>query len=614
MSDGRAKLVGDDEPVPDGYRWSDLSDPKMEGARLEDHYRETLAALGAEGGMLGLAGGPRLCGPLQCQPAVAGEQSLLGLLYPLPTQYRRCDARQAQHPRRPCPLQPRAYEAPPRARSRPGVGDHSNSPAPHRPHKYGGESMSDLPLEVPPNESDPKANGSPHDVPEASRLPNGRRWLQIGSVVILATLLAGLVWGTRGRSRVPTTAIEDESAPTTWTLSEVGTDEVLTVQGLGTLPSLDVLQHWELGEGQPMVDDVSRGLAVSIRGNDSVQLVRLGDDRPPVVVGRAPGQDMHIARLSADGRHVITFGSGGWSDKGAFLPGRAAIYNMDDASHPTKVGEIVLETDDQIFCPWRDYMLMGEARWDPTPHAGSLRVIRLMGPDAGKEVGRLEGETTQIAVEGDRAYTIRSCGGRAQPTPSVEAVPDCKPRSGRPMLPPPMIMESNPAFPDCLAVVDLSDPSRPDLIAELELPWTLYPFGFAAYGGYVYMATNREGILVADARGLGVPVLLGARIAKDMKDPMVIDSGGFLGLAVNGSVLYFGNHTTLVAFDLSTPAAPEPVAVVELGEGDFIDRMILSDNRLYVSTGDVLGAQQFGLWVIDAPGDPASLRRLSAAQ
>lgn len=220
----------------------------------------------------------------------------------------------------------------------------------------------------------------------------------------------------------------------------------------------------------------------------------------------------------------------------------------------------------------------------------------------------------RVAVDGDRAYTIRSCGGRAQPTPSAEAVPDGMPGSGMPMLPPPMMMESSPAFPPCLAVVDLSDPSRPDLIAELELPWTLYPFGFAAYGGYVYMATNREGILVADARGLGAPVLLAARIAKDMKDPMVIDSGGFLGLAVNGSVLYFGNHTTLAAFDLSKPAAPEPVAVVELGEGDFIDRMILSDNRLYVSTGDVLGSQQFGLWIIEAPGDPANLRRLAAAQ
>ena len=54
MSDERARLTGEDEAVPAGYRWTDLSAPKMEGARLEDHYRETLAVLGTEGGMLGL--------------------------------------------------------------------------------------------------------------------------------------------------------------------------------------------------------------------------------------------------------------------------------------------------------------------------------------------------------------------------------------------------------------------------------------------------------------------------------------------------------------------------------------------------------------------------------
>jgi type I restriction enzyme M protein len=54
MSDERARLTGEDEAVPTGYRWTDLSAPKMEGARLEDHYRETLAVLGTEGGMLGL--------------------------------------------------------------------------------------------------------------------------------------------------------------------------------------------------------------------------------------------------------------------------------------------------------------------------------------------------------------------------------------------------------------------------------------------------------------------------------------------------------------------------------------------------------------------------------
>lgn len=54
MSDERAKLTGEEEPVPAGYRWSDLAAPRMEGAKLEEHYRATLAAHGTEGGMLGL--------------------------------------------------------------------------------------------------------------------------------------------------------------------------------------------------------------------------------------------------------------------------------------------------------------------------------------------------------------------------------------------------------------------------------------------------------------------------------------------------------------------------------------------------------------------------------
>jgi len=54
MADERAELTGEPNPIPEGYRWSDLSDPGMEGERLEAHYRETLRELGQSGGMLGL--------------------------------------------------------------------------------------------------------------------------------------------------------------------------------------------------------------------------------------------------------------------------------------------------------------------------------------------------------------------------------------------------------------------------------------------------------------------------------------------------------------------------------------------------------------------------------
>lgn len=54
MAQERAELTGTEQPIPRGFRWADLSAPKMEGARLEEHYRETLRVLGQKGGMLGL--------------------------------------------------------------------------------------------------------------------------------------------------------------------------------------------------------------------------------------------------------------------------------------------------------------------------------------------------------------------------------------------------------------------------------------------------------------------------------------------------------------------------------------------------------------------------------
>ncbi len=54
MADERATILGGEEPVPRGYRWSDLSAPHMVGVKLEEHYRKTLRHLGQQSGMLGL--------------------------------------------------------------------------------------------------------------------------------------------------------------------------------------------------------------------------------------------------------------------------------------------------------------------------------------------------------------------------------------------------------------------------------------------------------------------------------------------------------------------------------------------------------------------------------
>jgi type I restriction enzyme M protein len=54
MAEERSKQTGKEQTVPKGCRWSDLARPDMEGAKLEEHYRETLRKLGESGGMLGI--------------------------------------------------------------------------------------------------------------------------------------------------------------------------------------------------------------------------------------------------------------------------------------------------------------------------------------------------------------------------------------------------------------------------------------------------------------------------------------------------------------------------------------------------------------------------------
>lgn len=54
MAHERAELTGEEQPIPEGYRWADLAAPQMEGVELEQHYRETLRELGKKSGMLGL--------------------------------------------------------------------------------------------------------------------------------------------------------------------------------------------------------------------------------------------------------------------------------------------------------------------------------------------------------------------------------------------------------------------------------------------------------------------------------------------------------------------------------------------------------------------------------
>ena len=54
MADERAASNASRSQFPTGFRWVDLANLKMEGVKLEQHYRNTLKKLGEQSGMLGL--------------------------------------------------------------------------------------------------------------------------------------------------------------------------------------------------------------------------------------------------------------------------------------------------------------------------------------------------------------------------------------------------------------------------------------------------------------------------------------------------------------------------------------------------------------------------------
>lgn len=379
----------------------------------------------------------------------------------------------------------------------------------------------------------------------------------------------------------------------------------IAVQGLGTLPSLGVLDRWYLGLGRPMIEDVAGHRAVASDTKVGLRFFALGDGRFPVEVGTLRSDETWGATLGAGGRRVVAYGTEGWSgDDGSLLPISATITAIDDLSRPEPVGLFPLETDARVLVPWRDAMLVGEYRFMQSALAGSLRVVELVGDAPGQEIGRLDGAVENLAVEGDRAYAVRSCDGRVQPTETPDPAFGAMPM-------PPMILSDSPYYPKCLAVVDLKDAGPPVLSGEVPVSGDHYPHAIAVHDGTVYMASHGEGIFLADANGPGAPVLRPEAFATNLDWPVLMDNfdaGGYLGLLINGSMLYLGNHTTIAAFDVSTPSAPRPVAAYELARGGYIESLSIDDDRLYVTIGDAVGSP-FALWVLEAPADAAELLR-----
>lgn len=145
---------------------------------------------------------------------------------------------------------------------------------------------------------------------------------------------------------------------------------------------------------------------------------------------------------------------------------------------------------------------------------------------------------------------------------------------------------------DGVSVFDITDPSRPRLVATLELADGA--FGLKFVGTTAYVAGDEDGLIVADFSDPENPVTLGS-----------LDYGGVaVDVDAEGDLVYLADATEgLKVYDISDPGHPSRVgSYVEPGGEAYCVEMY--EDRLYVAD-----LQRGGL-LLDF-SDPSNIRKIS---
>lgn len=142
-----------------------------------------------------------------------------------------------------------------------------------------------------------------------------------------------------------------------------------------------------------------------------------------------------------------------------------------------------------------------------------------------------------------------------------------------------------------LRVVDVSDPTAPELLATLE--GLDRPISVDLYGSYAYVAEMYDGVAVIDLTDPAAPGLVTR-----------IDAGGssYGEVYVASGRLFVGSTAGVTVYDLATPTAP---AVLGTWTGAVCHDLVLTRDLLFAA-GDHQGLQ-----VVDA-SSPSSLERIGS--
>jgi hypothetical protein len=104
-----------------------------------------------------------------------------------------------------------------------------------------------------------------------------------------------------------------------------------------------------------------------------------------------------------------------------------------------------------------------------------------------------------------------------------------------------------------LLIADVSDPSAPRVVGDVQLPDDAWAHDVAVLGSHAYVAAFYAGLLVIDVGTPSAPRLVG-RVAT----PYAASS-----VAVSGSYAYFTDWHSLRIIDVTTPSEPVEVGLID---------------------------------------------------
>ncbi len=142
---------------------------------------------------------------------------------------------------------------------------------------------------------------------------------------------------------------------------------------------------------------------------------------------------------------------------------------------------------------------------------------------------------------------------------------------------------------DVLQIANISDPTTPQLVGEIELP--AFPTGIAISNGFAYVADSEAGLRIIDVTTPASPVEVG----------VFETTGSIWKVVVSGHYAYvFGSPTGVQVIDVREPDSPVAVASIRTGASD----IAVSEGYLYLASFPV-GSHGPGILIFDV-GTPES--------